>query len=137
MKDCKNMYISIEKNIHFLCFISNAVLDRPVDNSQNFDGVAYIAQEILHLCCLALEFWPLSLLILSHKYDSAMPKLSIWLHKRPDYNNIREKNYSLQILQVCKTFQQFLLTHRLLRDRVLNDFLLLSKFLGVAYRLWR
>ena len=29
--------------LHFLCFISNAVLDRPVDNSQNFDGVAYIA----------------------------------------------------------------------------------------------
>ena len=29
--------------VHFLCFISNAVLDRPVDNSQNFDGVAYIA----------------------------------------------------------------------------------------------
>ena len=30
-------------DVHFLCFISNAVLDRPVDNSQNFDGVAYIA----------------------------------------------------------------------------------------------
>ena len=29
--------------IHLLSFISNAVLDRPVDNSQNFDGVAYIA----------------------------------------------------------------------------------------------
>ena len=31
------------RDVHFLCFISNAVLDRPVDNSQNFDGVAYIA----------------------------------------------------------------------------------------------
>ena len=28
--------------LHLLCFISNAVLERPVDNSQNFDNVAYI-----------------------------------------------------------------------------------------------
>ena len=37
-------------------FISNAVLERPVNNSQNFDSVAYIAQEIQHFCCLALRF---------------------------------------------------------------------------------
>ena len=29
--------------LHLLCFISNAVLEGPVDESQNFDGVAYIA----------------------------------------------------------------------------------------------
>ena len=29
--------------LHLLCFISNAVPERPVDKSQNFDGVAYIA----------------------------------------------------------------------------------------------
>ena len=27
----------------FLCFISNTVLEIPVDNSQNFDGFTYIA----------------------------------------------------------------------------------------------
>ena len=37
--DCQMNFV----DLHFLCFISNAVLDRPVDNSQNFDGVAYIA----------------------------------------------------------------------------------------------
>ena len=40
-------------HIHLLSFISNAVLERPVDNSQKFDGVAYIAKEILHFRCLA------------------------------------------------------------------------------------
>ena len=38
------MVTSLNKgNIHLLCFISNAVPERPVDKSQNFDGVAYIA----------------------------------------------------------------------------------------------
>ena len=39
--------------LHLLSFISNAVLERPVDNSQKFDSVAYIAKEILHFRCLA------------------------------------------------------------------------------------
>ena len=42
--------------IHLLSFISNAVLVRPFEETQNFDGVAYIAQEISHFCCLASEF---------------------------------------------------------------------------------
>ena len=29
--------------IRILCFISNPVPERPVDDSKNFDGVAYIA----------------------------------------------------------------------------------------------
>ena len=33
----------IQKPIHFLCFTNNAVLERSVGNSKNFDGVAYIA----------------------------------------------------------------------------------------------
>ena len=33
----------IGMSLHLLCFISNAVPERPVDKSQNFDGVAYIA----------------------------------------------------------------------------------------------
>ena len=33
----------IRKYIHILCFISNAVPERPVDESKNFDDVAYIA----------------------------------------------------------------------------------------------
>ena len=36
--------------------IGNTVRERPVDNSHNFDGVAYIAQEIIHLCCLPSNF---------------------------------------------------------------------------------
>ena len=33
----------MSKNLHILCFISNPVPERPVDDSKNFDGVAYIA----------------------------------------------------------------------------------------------
>ena len=36
-------YAVLSVTIHLLSFISNAVLERPVNNSQNFDGVAYIA----------------------------------------------------------------------------------------------
>ena len=39
----KKEFINNRDLIHLLCFISNAVLEGPVDESQNFDGVAYIA----------------------------------------------------------------------------------------------
>ena len=32
----------VYSQIHLLSFISNAVLERPVNNSQNFDSVAYV-----------------------------------------------------------------------------------------------
>ena len=32
--------INIEFAVHLLCFISNTVLEGPVDTSQNFEGVA-------------------------------------------------------------------------------------------------
>ena len=39
----KSGFFAFHFQLHLLCFISNAVSERPVDKSQNFDGVAYIA----------------------------------------------------------------------------------------------